>query len=276
MKLLKKTQFAAVNENFKYWPFLYFLDTQKQLGVKSVEIWAGPPHVAANDEWHQPGGMYRELVESRGMEIAACSSEYAFSRQYFFCSYDRLAQELALAQYRQIIDFTNEAGAKILTVNCAGGVRDEDSEKTFGRAAAALKNLGDYAAEKNVTLAVETMPPSGGNITHTLMELQRLVSRVNHPAVKVCLNTESMCCAGETIQQWFDAFGKEIVHIHFTDGKPGGRLAWGDGLLPLEAFLRGIRENGYTGPLGINTAGYWQDPAAAAARNYASFDPYFE
>ena len=276
MKLLKREQFAAVNENFKYWPFPYFLETQKRLGVRSVEVWAGPPHVAANDEWHQSGKVYRELVESRGMSIAACSSEYAFSRQYFFCSYDRLSRERALSQYRQIIDFTEETGSKILTVNCAGGVRDEDSEKALGRAVDALKGLGDYAAERNVTLAVETLPPNGGNITHTLCELERLISRVSNPAVKVCLDTKPVCCAGETIQQWFDAFGKDIVYIHFTDGKPGGRLAWGDGLFPLDTFLSCIRKNGYIGPLGINTAGYWQDPAAAASKNYASFEPYFE
>ena len=276
MGLMHKEQFAAMNEHFRYWPFDYFLDVQKEIGVQSIELWAGAPHAIINDEWHSSGGMYRKKVESRGMKIIACCSELTFQRQFFFCSYDPLARDRAMGHYQQCIDFTKETGADILIVNCAGGVLDEDPIRAFYRAVDALKRLGDYADKQNVTLAVETLTPDGGNITHTLQELQELLLKVDHPAVKVCLDTEAMACAGESIQQWFDAFGEDIVHVHLVDGKPAGRVVWGEGLLPLDSFLASLEANHYAGALGQNLGGYWEDPASAAKKNFSAFQPFFK
>ena len=42
---------------------------------------------------------------------------------------------------------------------------------------------------------------------------------VNHPNLKVMIDTTAMGVAGETIDEWFDTFGDEIIHMHFIDGK---------------------------------------------------------
>lgn len=273
---IDKKQYAAINETFRYYPFEYFLDVQKELGVESIELWVGPPHIVATESGHQLGKPYREMVEAHGMRVAACTLEYANWRQYYFCSHDPLARECAIAQHRQVIDFVAETGSEMLVLNCAGGIKDEPSALTFSRAVKALRILGDYAQEKGVVLAVESLPSNMANIINTANDLRELLAEVNHSAVKVCLNTEAMCCAGETIHQWFHTFGKDLVHIHFTDGRPSGRPVWGEGLFPLDCFLQEIRENKYSGYLGMNYANHYLDPAKAAEKNYKAFIPFFD
>lgn len=276
MGQIKRRQYAAINETFRYFPFEYFLDVQKNLQVESVELWVGPPHIIATDSRHQDGENIRNLVEARGMKVAACTLEYSPWRQYYFCSHDPLARDRSIAQFKQVIDFTAEAGANILVFNCAGGVLDESPAETRSRAVQALRILADYASEKNVTLAAESLPSYAGNITNTMDELRSLLADVHHPALKVCLNTEAMCCAGETISQWFDTFGTQIVHVHFSDGKPSGRPVWGEGLFPLDSFLQELRDHQYLWCLGMNYANHYLDPADAAARNYSAFVPFFD
>ena len=264
MKLFNDSQYAATNESFSYWPFEYFLAGQKHLGIRTVEIWAGPPHVIANDEWHERGESYTELARHYGLTIAACSSEQSIGRQYMFCSYDDYAHEKALKQHKQLIDFTAETGAKILTVNCAGGVMDEDRRCTLDRAVNALKMLGDYAEARGVSLAVEALPKDRGNITHTLEEMQDLIRRVDHPSVKVAMDIGTVYEADETIQSWFDAFGEKLVHIHLRTKN-----------VPIEAVLTDIKNNGYSGAIGINLAEYNEDPIEEEEKGFALLKSYF-
>lgn len=272
---LKKEQFAPCNRDFRYWPLDYFIETQKKLKVKTVELWTGPPHVVINDEWHSDAEKYRSAFENAGISVPVCCSEIAFNRQYFFCSYDELAREKAMGHYRQAIDFCSELGAGIFVVNCAGGVLDEDPRRAYYRARFALKVLGEYALQKGVVLAVENLTPDGGNITHTLAQLKELIDDVNHPGVKVCLDISAMTKQGETISRWFDAFGDDILHIHFVDSKQSGRMVWGEGLYPLDNFLEELNNKGYNGCLGQNFDGYCELPAQAAEKNFAALSKYF-
>ena len=79
-------------------------------------------------------------------------------------------------------------------------------------------------------------------------------------------------------RQWFETLGKNIVHLHFIDGRPYNHLVWGDGLYPLEKYLNVLNEFGYEGLLGqeITDGRYFDDPAAADMRNFKAFEPFFE
>ena len=44
MATIRREQLAAVNINYRMYPFQDFLDTQRELGMKTIELWAGAPH----------------------------------------------------------------------------------------------------------------------------------------------------------------------------------------------------------------------------------------
>jgi protein FrlC len=112
----------------------------------------------------------------------------------------------------------------------------------------------------------------------TLADAQKIFSEIDHPNLKIMLDTCAMGVACETIQQWFDAFGDNIIHTHFVDGTPYGHLIWGDGNRPLGEYLQALQVNGYTGYLGqeITDFKYFRDPASHDRRNMQAFEAYLD
>lgn len=298
MAKIQKEQIAAVNINYRMYSFDFFLDTQEKLGMKSIELWAGAPHFLLGYEGYQDCKTLREKVENRGLNIVAFTPESALY-QFPVCAYNDEVRELAVAFYNNALHAANELGAKIMPLDIAGGLKTEDPEVMFDRAVKMLRILAPIAKELDVTIAVETMTKDGSAIINSLPELQRLLKAVDHPYVKAALDICAIRTARETLNQWFEAFGDDIVYIHFTDGRPAGHLVWGEGMHPLDTYLEILEKYNYHGYLGQNSNvrgmwfdaslvtdeegfigrdfyadNYWFYPPAADEKNLAAFAPY--
>lgn len=92
-----------------------------------------------------------------------------------------------------------------------------------------------------------------------------MLTEIESPKLKGMIDTIPMALAGENIEDYFRGLGKDIVHIHFVDGKPKGHLAWGDGVLPLEKYIEMLNANNYEGYLilEITDSKYSLDPDRA-------------
>ena len=79
------------------------------------------------------------------------------------------------------------------------------------------------------------------------------------------------------MEDWFAAFGSDLVHMHFLDGDPFVHNIWGDGNYPLEQMLRCLQANAYTGYLVQEVADerYFADPVAADLQNYRVLSRFF-
>ena len=53
------------------------------------------------------------------------------------------------------------------------------------------------------------------------------------------------------MEEWFQTFGERIAYVHFSDGKPAGRMVWGHGNHPLEDMLQELSNLDWRGPLGL-------------------------
>ena len=55
----------------------------------------------------------------------------------------------------------------------------------------------------------------------------------------------------ESIEEWFALFGEDIIHCHFTDGKPAGcptgHMPWGLGERNMLEVLKAFEANEYRG-----------------------------
>ena len=84
--------------------------------------------------------------------------------------------------------------------------------------------------------------------------------------------------AGETIEEWFQTFGERIAYVHFSDGKPAGRMVWGHGNHPLEDMLQELGNLGWRGPLGLvfTKESYFFDPKTADQENFRAWQSCME
>lgn len=261
--------------HYLYYPLDYMLDAQAKAGFQTIELVGMAPHFLMDHTGFQATAPVRKMAEDRGLTIGCFTPECAVY-QYLMCAPDEGFHHRSMEYFKRGLEAAGQLGAEKLLTNCIGGTWDEDYERVYERAVRSLTLLAATAADYGVTIAVETVRPEESKCIITLPELKRLLGDVNHPNVKAGLDTIAMGVAGETPEEWFKTLGKDIVHTHFVDGRPYGHLVWGDGLFPLESYLDVLNKYHYEGLISqeITDFRYFEDPAAADARNYRAFEPY--
>lgn len=275
MAHIHRKQLAAMGIHYLFYPLEYMLEAQAKAGFQTIELLGQAPHFLMDHTGHQNPGPVRKLAEEKGLTIGCFTPECAIY-QYQMCSPDPHFHHRSMEYFKRGLEAAEKFGAAKLLTNCIGGTFDEEYERVYDRAVRSLSLLGKTAADHGVTIAVETVRPEESRCIITLPELKRLLADVDHPNVKAGMDTIAMGVAGETPEEWFKTLGKDIVHTHFVDGRPYGHLVWGDGLFPLERYLEVLNQYDYQGLISqeITDFRYFDDPAAADARNYQAFRPY--
>ena len=249
-KLINREQLAGMNIHYLFYSLEYFLDAQKEAGFKTIELWPGTPHFFLSY-----------------IEYSDCKQFAAQEKEQF---------EKSMAYFKKALDAGEELGVETMAINSGWGYWNEDREEAWKRSREMLSVLAEYAKTKNIRLAMESLRPQESNLATTVYDVKRMLDEVNHPNLKAMIDTTAMGVAGETIDQWFDILGDDIIHMHFIDGNPYGHLIWGDGTHNLEEFLKAINRHGYKGYLGqeITEFDYFKDPARADKQNMKAYETF--
>lgn len=272
-----RERLAGMNIHYYFFPLEYFLDAQRSLGIQRIELWGGSPHVWVDHLSCSSVTSIKKQLQARRQSIAVFTPEYS-SYRYLLCSSDPAVFAKSMDYYLHCIELTKELGATMMCVNITGRFRDENYAAAWGRCVDAVGRLCGAAGQAGISLAVETLSPDQACIMTRLEELKKLFSEVGSKQLKAVIDTVSIGAAGETIEQWFDAFGRDIVHIHFADGRnDGNHLAWGDGCFPLAKYLHQLNERGYEGLISsnISTRRYFTNPVATDKKNYIALSKHF-
>jgi protein FrlC len=277
MEKIDRDRLAAMNFHYKFYPFDYFLSIQQELGLRNIEVWAGRPHFLLDEYNWEDTNAFRKKIEQRGLHIAVFSPECTIYN-YGLCTWDPIAAEHSMRYFKNGIYACSELGAKTMVLNCFGGARDEKKECIYDRAVKRLSELAAVAEKQNIILAIETLRPEDSPVLNTLAELKTLLTDVGSKNVKACLDLTAAGLAGETMSTWFSVLGSQVHHIRFMDGRPQGRLVWGDGLRPLEDYIEVMHRNAYQGyiSLYLNDSRYFDEPEKADRRNMAALSPFLK
>lgn len=275
MAQINRDRIAGMNIHYLYYSLPYFLDAQQKLGVKTIELWAGAPHFFLDSMSYSDCAKVRHEVESRGMQVKILTPENC-TYQYQFAAQEPELYEKSFAYFANALKAGEELGVETMAINSGWGYWNEDREEAWKRSREMLSRLADEAAKHNINLAMESLRPQESQLVVTLADAKRMHDEVNHPNLKVMIDTTAMGVAGETIDEWFDTFGDEIIHMHFIDGNPYGHLIWGDGNHPLGEWIDTVVRRGYKGYFGqeITDFDYFEDPASHDKRNMEAYKPY--
>lgn len=104
------------------------------------------------------------------------------------------------------------------------GLTDEGAERI---ALPFLNRLGDIAESHRVTICLEPNPPCYGcNFMTTTDETARIVRMLDHPAIKIQLDTGAIAINGENPENMVTVHSDIIGHIHASEP---GLVTLGDG-----------------------------------------------
>lgn len=273
--MLKWKQIAWSNYHYRYHPFPLFVENAKKLGLETVEIWGGSPHFYLDDTAAEGFREERSMLDQAGLHVAAFVPE-SVSCLYQLCAWNPEVREKAQGYYRLAIDAAVTLGTDTVILSCCGGAKDQPADLAYWNGVHSLRSLAAYAADRGVTLAVQTNCPQDSNILHTHDQLRQFLRDVGAPNVKPALDLCAMAAAFESLEDWFRVPEERPVFIRFSDGRPEGHLVWGEGILPLEDFAERLERLGYTGALGqiLAQERYFFQPEEADRRNLDALRPY--
>ncbi len=260
-------QIASQNQMYRLYSLSYFLHSAQAIGYRSIAFWAGPPHFSIDGVSY---GDVRALKAAFDAHSLACTcwTTPALLPPNQFAIEGKEAIEDTFRYFSNGIRACSDIGCKLMVCNSGYGMRTHDRDEAWKRCREMLRRLAEFAQAYGVTLTMESLRPQETNLVYTLEQTREMIAQVDHPNLKAMIDTTAMRVSGETMWQWFEAFGEKIVNLHFIDGTPYGHLAWGDGDCRLVDMLQCLNAYRYDGPIGLEVVGerYNRDPAAADAQ----------
>lgn len=130
----------------------------------------------------------------------------------------------------------------------------KDKEKIWETNVDLFTRLVEYAEKYNVNVCVENLPFDLIEMSR-VKEVKRLVRAINHPNLKICLDTGHANVFRDDIAEDVRLLGDDLAALHVHDNKGN----WDQHLIPYmgnikwDEFLTALKEIGYKGAFTLET-----------------------
>ncbi len=269
MPTLCRDQLVNMNQHYRRFSMAYFLDCQQRLGVENIELWCGASHFWLDHEGHEKTAPLKRELQSRNLRVVSVTAP-SIAYQYQYASQEREHLDYSFRYFSNAIHLAADLGADRIVVNSGWGYRDEMESVLWARCRDHLARLCDMASRESVLIVMESLRDDESNLVNSLPRARKLFCEINHPSLKIMADNIATGAAGESLGDWFEAFGDDLIHMHFLDGDPWLHNIWGDGNTSLYRQIETMNAYGYKGYLVQEVADehYFSDPYGADIRNF--------
>lgn len=277
MAYLRRSQLVAMNQHYRRFSLDYFLDCQQKVGFQNIELWCGASHFWIDSKGFEPVEPLKRKLRERNLRVVSVTTP-SCAYQYQYAAQETKPLEESYRYFCNGIRVAAELGADRVVVNSGWGYIHEDHEEMWKRSRDNLFRLAEFAETQGIVCVMESMRKDETNLVNSLETAKKMYREINHPNMKVMVDSIATGAAGESLEQWFDAFGKDLIHMHFLDGDPYLHNVWGDGNTPLERQLQVMNDRGFSGYLVQEVADekYFSNPLQADIKNMRTLERFIE
>ncbi len=236
-----------MNICYRYFDLEEFFASCARLGLHSAELWLCPQHVLVNGQFSEGPARLLRLMDAYGVRLACLCGEQNNPKPNNIAARGELLVSNTRSYFEKVIDLAQATSCPKVLVTPGWNYYDEPVECARERSVAMLRRLADYAAERGVDLVLESIWTKSSEVGPDIASLALIKERVNRDNLLVTIDFGAMSAAGETVDDWFEAFGDDVAHCHFVDGTPTGHMPWGHGELDMLESLRAFERHGYRG-----------------------------
>lgn len=250
MKDLDLTRFSINQMTVKQLSLPELVDACRELGIGNVGLWREPVQSYGLDAT-------AKLVRDAGLTVTT------LCRGGFFTAIDPAERAAALADNRRAVDEAATLGTDTLVL-VSGGLPagSKDLHGARERIADALAELGPYAEEHGVRLAIEPLHPmyaSDRCVVSTLTQALDLAERFPAHQVGVTVDTYHIWWDDNAPAQIARAGAGDRIHTFqladwttpLPEGVLNGRGQIGDGAIDMREWKGYVESAGYTGPIEV-------------------------
>jgi D-psicose/D-tagatose/L-ribulose 3-epimerase len=246
----------------KHRPLLVDLKKTGYDGVEIPMFEGDPAHYAAI------GAMLDEI----GLERTVVTIIPSIDRNPL--SADKAARDAGLAHAKWAIDCSAALGAPLIagpvhsTIGHFSGSGPTTQERKRG--IAFHRKAGDYAAKKNVRIAVEALNRFECYFLTTMEQLADYLDEVDHPAITGMYDTFHANIEEADPVAAIGTIRRHMSHVHISENNRGTP---GKGHVPWDATYKALKKAKYDGWLTIEAFGRSLPAIAAATRVWRDFFP---
>lgn len=254
-------KFAPMNYHYVRYPIEKFLDKVEQSPFSSIDLYCSAPQLNIFDYPLQRLLSLDKEIRMRNLDIMAMTPENC-TYPVNFCTQDKLTRESSIRYYQRAIDTAEFLGCPNVQISTGFGYFDQPSEEAWNYCLESLQTLAAYCERKGVKLLLEELKTTTTNVLITSNDIARMLKEINSEAVVGMVDMDQMTYANETVDNWFDALGDKLQHIHFNDR---GHTVPGDCDLPMKEYYEAIKKRGYEGTVSFEICDrrYYNDPDKA-------------
>ena len=218
----------------------------------------------------------RTELEKRNLKAASVGCQYPPGLD--LSSADIETRRRTIEYSKECIRAAQEVGAEVVNSSPTAGLKiapevDEKDEWNWG--VESLREIGEYAGEKGVRLAIEAWNRYETYMLLTAQDVLRMVQTIDLENVGGMLDTFHMNIEDASLPESMRLAGEHLNHVHFADSN---RAAPGQGHLDFPPILQALKDIGYEGFVTLELIPAVGDPFAAARSGRAKefFDEYAE
>lgn len=249
------------------WDFATLVAKAKEYGYQGIELRGleGQMHLPLAPQIAGNPQKIAKLMRDTGVELICLSTGCAFHMRdpREVSESQILAREYVDLASKLECPFVRVFGAEIPKAKFFGYERREEA---LARIARSLRELGEYAAPRRVTVLIEN---SGDFVDSAAMWY--LVDAADSPAVKCCWNPMAALTRGERPTTSIPRLGAQIGLVHlsdaqFKDGKFESYALPGQGNTEVPKIVQLLKGIGYRGHLVFEWPKLWNNSLADAEK----------
>lgn len=266
-----KFKIGVITDSFLL-PFEQALEKAVEVGAQGIQLYVVNGEMKYDTFDDAKVAHVRGLLEKNGLEISAVCGDFGGH------GFERADEnEWKIPASKAVADLAVRLGTKVVTTHIGvvpehkDDVLKADTEcEAYKNMVNACREIGDYAASKGVTFAIETGPEPAARLKAFLDDVNSKGFGVNMDPANLVM------CAGDDPVAAVHTLGKYIVHTHAKDGKgfiidprtvytffaEGGiedlrlsdyflEVPLGEGNVPFDEYLKALEDIGYNGYLTI-------------------------
>jgi sugar phosphate isomerase/epimerase len=216
----------------------------KEIGFDSIDIFADPLDLDVKER-----RLIKHECDRAGLPIVSIACVAVG-----LIDFNPSVQRFHLERCRRYLDLAYEYEAKNVLLVLGEYIWERQvipPAEQWQTAVTNLRQLGDYAQNLNLQIALE-LEPFQLSLLNNIDNMARFIDEVGHPAVRANIDVSHLQLARCAPEELRKLKGKAIhVHISDCDGKVHGDLPPGRGVVDFAPYLREIKALGIDGAVSI-------------------------
>jgi len=225
-------------------PTTFGLQKTKEIGFDTVDIFADPLDIDIRER-----KLIKDECDRLDLPIVSIACVAVG-----LIDFNPSVQQFHLSRCREYLDLAYEYEANNLLLVIGEYIWNQEvipPEEQWKAGVENLRQLGDYAAELDLEIALE-LEPFPLSLVNDVDSMVRFLDDINHDAVQANIDISHLVLSDVKPEELRRLKGKtNHVHISDCDGKQHGDLPPGRGVVEFEPYLREIKDLDIDGAISI-------------------------